>query len=162
MRPFRIALAYKGSTWITIDFELGCDEVGSTSEPDRRIAPDIVEIFEAVGLPRSAPIPLLPVDHQIAQKLHACTWVGDGTGNDRAHDLVDLQVLVSEERPDLTVAGATASRLFASRRAQAWKPIVVPYEHWDTIYVEAATGLEVLPTVEEAIAWVNEDLIAKM
>ena len=83
-------------------------------------------------------------------------------GNDRAHDLVDLQVLVREEHPDLSAAGITASRLFASRKAQAWKPTVVAYEDWDTIYAEASAGLDVLPTVEEAIAWANEELISNM
>ncbi len=131
MKPFKVALAYKGSRWITIDLELGHDEVGSTAGADLRIADDILETFEAVGLARPDPIPLLPVDHQIAQKLHACTWVGDGAGNERAHDLVDLQVLVREERPDFASAGVTASRLFASRRAQAWKPVVVAYAGWE-------------------------------
>lgn len=162
MRPFKVALSYKGSSWVTIDLELGHDEVGSTTAPELRIADDILHLFEAVGLPQPAPIPLLPIDHQIAQKLHACTWVGDGTGNERAHDLVDLQVLVREENPDLAAAGVTASRLFTTRKAQAWKPVVVAYDRWDTIYSAAAAGLDVLPTVDEAIKWANEELIARM
>lgn len=162
MRPFRIALAYKGSAWVTIDFELGRDEVGSTAAPEYRIAEGVVNLFAALGLARPGPIPLLPVDHQIAQKLHACTWVGDGRGNARAHDLVDLQVLVREENPDLAAAGVTASRLFASRRAQSWKPVVVAYDGWGSIYAAAAEGLDVLETVEQAIAWANEELISRM
>jgi hypothetical protein len=162
MRPFRIALAYKGSAWVTIDFELGRDEVGSTAAPDHRIARSVVDLFVTLGLASPGPIPLLPVDHQIAQKLHACTWVGDGRGNARAHDLVDLQVLVREENPDLAAAGVTASRLFASRRAQSWKPVVVAYDGWESIYAAAAEGLDVLETVEQAIAWANDELIARM
>ncbi len=162
MKPFKIALAYKGSAWVTIDFELGRDEVGSTAAPDLAIARAVLDLFAALGLPEPAPIALLPVDHQIAQKLHACTWAGDGRGNDRAHDLVDLQVLVRGERPDLAAAGITAARLFASRRAQAWKPVVVAYDNWGSIYAAAAEGLEVLATVDEAIAWANKELIANM
>jgi len=162
MRPFKIALAYRGSSWVTIDFELGRDEVGSTVKPEFVIAPAIVELFEALGLAEPAAIPLLPVDHQIAQKLHACTWVGDGRGNARAHDLVDLQLLVREERPDLGLAGETAARLFASRRAQPWKPVVVAYDGWASIYAAAAEGLDVLATIDEAVAWANEELIASM
>ncbi len=161
MKPFKIAFSYKGSAWVTIDFELGRDEVGSTALPDLRIADSIAALFAALGLAEPAPIPLLPVDHQIAQKLHACTWVGDGGGNARAHDLVDLQVLVREEKPDLAAAGVTASRLFASRKAQPWKPVVVAYEGWGGIYA-AADGLDVLETVEQAIAWANDELIARM
>ncbi len=162
MKPFKISLSYKSSAWVTIDFELGRDEVGSTALPDVRIADSVVDLFAALGLAQPAPIPLLPVHHQIAQKLHACTWVGDGSGNARAHDLVDLQVLVREEKPDLAAAGVTARRLFASRKAQPWKPVVVAYQGWGSIYAAAADGLDVLETVEQAIAWVNGELIARM
>jgi hypothetical protein len=168
MRPFKVSLSYQGSAWLTIDLEIGHDEVGSTADPELRIAKDVVADFAALGLKEPQPIPMLPIPHQIAQKLHACTWVGDGKGNARAHDLVDLQVIVAEEEPDLAEAGAVAARLFASRRAQSWKPTVVAYPNedprydWATIYAEAATGLAVQPTVVEAIAWANEELIAKM
>ena len=116
MAPFHIRLSYAGYFWFNVSFELGRDEVGSTAEPEIRIAPAIIELFAQLGLPEPSPIPLLPVPHQLAQKLHACTWLDRGGGNDRAHDLVDLQLLVREESPDLRVVGETARRLFASRR----------------------------------------------
>lgn len=162
MRRFKIALAYKGSAWLTVEFELGRDEVGSTERAERRIAQDVVDLFLSLGLPAPEPIPLLPVDHQIAQKLHACTSTGASGENERAHDLVDLQVLVREERPDLGLAGATARRLFASRRAHPWPPTVVAFELWESIYAEAAAGLNVLPNVGDAVQWANTDLVAKM
>jgi len=161
-QPFKIALAYRGSAWVTIPFELGRDEIGSTVRAEARIAPDILVLFEAIGLPAPAPIPLLPVDHQIAQKIHACTSVGTNGDNERAHDLVDLQILVREESPDLAAVGVTARRLFAARRVQAWPPSVVVHPRWSTIYAEAAEGLEVLASVDEAVAWANEELIARM
>jgi hypothetical protein len=86
MRPFEIRLAYLGRHWLTVEFELGHDEVGSTEDRDLRIADDILEIFATIGLEEPAPIPLMLVEHQIAQKLHACTWVNPKTNrNDRAH-----------------------------------------------------------------------------
>jgi hypothetical protein len=97
----------------------------------------------------------MPVAHQVAQKLHACTSINAKTGeNERAHDLVDLQLL-SRDGIDLPTTIVIARRLFASRRAQPWPPTVVVFSKWDTIYVEAADGLEVLPTVEQAAAWAN-------
>jgi hypothetical protein len=162
MRRFKIALAYKGSAWLTVEFELGRDEVGSTERAEKRIAQDVVDLFLALGLPAPDPIPLLPVDHQIAQKLHACTSPGASGENERAHDLVDLQVLVREERPDLGLAGATARRLFASRRTHPWPPTVVAFDLWESIYAEAAAGLNVLPDVGKAVQWANTDLVAKM
>ncbi len=111
MMPFDVRLSYNGRVWLTVLFELGRDEVGSTEAWDLRMADDIVEIFTALGLPQPEPIAVQAVDHQIAQKLHACTCINPNGGtNERAHDLVDLQILEQEEQPDLVL-------LAASRRA---------------------------------------------
>ena len=161
MRPFVIRLAYQGRHWLSVPFELGHDEIGSTQRPELRIADDIVELFDIVGLDTPDPIPVLALDHQIAQKLHACTAINTKSGgNERAHDLVDLQILEQEEDIDYTVLAATAQRLFAARRSQSWPPTVVAYERWDTIYAEAADGLEVIEHVDDAVAWAN-DFIAR-
>lgn len=162
MRPFDIRLAYRGRHWLTVPFELGRDEVGSTLVPELRMAADIEALFASLGLPRPEPVALLALDHQVAQKLHACTSVDPRTGgNERAHDLVDLQILDQEEAIDLVATGTTARRLFASRRRQAWPPVVRAFARWDTIYAEAADGLGVLATVDEAVAWANA-LIARI
>jgi Nucleotidyl transferase AbiEii toxin, Type IV TA system len=161
MQPFEIRLAYQGRHWLTVEFELGHDEVGSTEDRDLRIAGDILEIFATIGLEEPAPIPLMLVEHQIAQKLHACTYVNPKTNrNDRAHDLVDIQILEQEETIDYAELREIGTRLFAARRAQEWPPTIVEYDKWDTIYAEAAEGLDVLRTVAEAVAWAN-DLIAR-
>lgn len=161
MQPFEIRLAYQRRHWLTVEFELGHDEVGSTEDRDLRIADDIVEIFAAIGLQEPAPISLMLVEHQVAQKLHACTYVNPKTNrNDRAHDLVDLQILEQEETIDYAELREIGTRLFAARHAQEWPPAIVEYDDWDTIYAEAAEGLDVLPTVAEAVAWAN-DLIAR-
>ena len=161
MHPFEIRLAYLGRHWLTVDFELGHDEVGSTENQDSRLADDILEMFATIGLEEPEPIPLMTVEHQVAQKLHACTYVNSKTNrNDRAHDLVDLQILEQEETIDLAELRDIGSRLFAARRAHDWPPVVVEYDDWDTIYAEAAEGLDVLPTVTEAVSWAN-DLIAR-
>ena len=161
MRPFEIQLAYKGRHWLTVEFELGHDEVGSTENSDLRIADDLLETFATIGLQTPQPIPLMMVEHQIAQKLHACTFVSPKTNrNDRAHDLIDLQILAREETLDYAELREIGSRLFAARRAHTWPPTVVEYEDWYTIYAEAAEGLDVLPTVTEAVTWAN-DLIAR-
>jgi Nucleotidyl transferase AbiEii toxin, Type IV TA system len=73
MQPFLIRLAYRGRHWLSVTFELGRDEIGSTENHDARIASDLVDLFEKLALPEPSPVPLLVLDHQIAQKLHACT-----------------------------------------------------------------------------------------
>lgn len=80
--------------------------------------------------------------------------------NERAHDLVDLQILGQEEAIDYAKLREIGARLFAARRAHEWPPAVVEYDNWDTIYAEAAEGLDVLPTVTEAVAWAN-DLVVR-
>ena len=161
MQPLEIRLAYESRHWLTVEFELGHDEVGSTEERDLRIADDILEIFATIGLEGPSPIPLMVVEHQNAQKLHACTYVNPRTNrNDRAHDLVDLQILEQEESIDYGQLREIGIRLFAARRAHEWPPTVVEYDDWDTIYAEAAEGVDVRPTVTEAVAWAN-DLITR-
>jgi hypothetical protein len=156
MVPYRIRLAYRSREWLSVTFELGHDEVGSTSHYERRIASDIVDLFEGLGLETPQPIPVMALDHQVAQKLHACTSVGPWGGNDRAHDLVDLQILDQEESVEMAAVGVVARRLFDSRGAQDWPPTVVAHDGWDTIYAEAAVGLGVLPDVTAAVEWAND------
>jgi len=161
MLPFVIRLAFQTRQWLTVPFELGRDEIGSTIRFELRMADDIVELFHTIGLETPAPIPVLALDHQIAQKLHACTAINAKTGgNERAHDLVDLQILDQEETIDMSAVGATAERLFAARRGHHWPPTVVVHEGWDAIYAEAADGLDVIDNATDAVAWAN-DFIAR-
>lgn len=156
MQPFNIRLGYVGRHWLTVRFELGRDEIGSTKQHDLRIADDLLELFAAVGLDTPAPIAVLAVEHQVAQKLHACTSISARTGgNERAHDLVDLQILDQEEAIDMAAVGATAKRLFDARRTHPWPAVVVAHERWDSVYVEAAEGLAVIDNVHDAVNWAN-------
>ena len=49
MQPFLIRLAYTGRHWLTVRFELGHDEIGSTERRELHIAPDIVDLFATLG-----------------------------------------------------------------------------------------------------------------
>jgi len=161
MRPFSVHLAYRGSAWVKLPLEVGHDEIDGLAQVEERVASDILDLFAAVGLPEPRPVPLLSLDHQIAQKLHACTSRDAKGGNERAHDLVDLQILEREGGLDLSTVGATARRLFAARRAQAWPPTVVAFPGWEAIYAEAADGLDVIGDVDGAVTWAN-DLITRI
>ncbi len=157
MQPFTIGLGYRGRHWLSVRFELGRDEIGSTKHHDLRIAGDLLELFGIIGLDVPGPIAVLAVEHQVAQKLHACTSVSARTGgNERAHDLVDLQILAQEETIDMTTLNTTAQRLFAARRTHPWPALIVAHPGWDTIYAEAAQGLAVIDNVHDAVAWGNE------
>lgn len=151
MQPFEVKIDYRGRPWCTVKFELGHNEIGDADEPEYQLSPDLVQLFMEVGLEAPKPVAVMRSDHQVAQKLHAVSSVG----SERAHDLVDLQLLDKGEDLDLAQVAGTCSRLFDYRRQQAWPPIITPGTRWDTLYIEATDGLDVLPVVEEAVAWVN-------
>ncbi len=60
----------------------------------------------------------------------------------------------------MAAVAATAERLFIARQAHTWPPTVVQYDRWETIYTEAATGLDVIDDVTQAVTWAN-DFIAQ-
>ncbi len=155
MQPFDVKLSYNGQSFVTVPLELGHDEVGSTDQPQLALDPGIAEVIERLGFPTPAPVPVLAVEHQIAQKLHACTTPDRHGRNERAHDLVDLQILVAAEPPDLRELATVGRRLFVARRVAPWPPTVQAWPGWDDRYVDAAEGLKVLP-LAEAIAWLND------
>lgn len=151
MQPFDVKLDYRGRSWCTVKFELGHNEIGDADEPEFQLADDMAGLFPEVGLEAPKLVPVMRADHQVAQKLHAVS----GEGSERARDLVDLQLLDKREDLDLGQVAATCSRLFEYRRQQAWPPSIVAGEQWDTLYADAVEGLDVLLTVDEAVAWVN-------
>jgi len=151
MQPFEVKLGYRGRPWRTVKFELGHNEIGDADEPEYRLASDLADLFTEVGLEAPRPVPVMRADHQVAQKLHAVS----GQGSERARDLVDLQLLDRGEDLDPIQLAATCARLFTYRRQQAWPPTVVVGQQWDTLYAEAAEGVDVLPTAVEAVAWAN-------
>jgi hypothetical protein len=151
MKPFQVKLDYRGKPWCTVSFELGHNELGDADEPELHLADDLANLFAEVGLEAPVPVPVVRMEHQIAQKLHALS----AEGSERARDLVDLQLLDSREGLDCRQIAATCARLFDYRRQQRWPPSIVVGEQWDTLYAAASDGLGVLPTVHEAVTWVN-------
>lgn len=151
MQPYQVKMTYRSKSWLTVDFELGHDEIQCTADAERHIAPDLVALFVEVGLPEPGQVPVITRHHQIAQKLHACT----SPGSERAHDLVDLQLLTDESLAYDDVA-ATTERLFRFRQQHTWPASITPDDRWATLYAEAARGLAVLPDLPSAILWGQE------
>lgn len=159
MKPFEIKLSYNGKPWSTVRLEVGHNEIGDAEEADYYIAPDIVEMFRHVGLPDPEPIAFMPLRHQISQKLHGLTE----PKSKRAHDLIDLQIIMLEEKINLALVRQTCERLFSYRRMQAWPPIIRKNNDWDSYYREQQPPTSVLQSVDDAITWGNKliDDIAK-
>ena len=157
MRPFEIKLAYNGKSWMTLPLEVGHNEIGDADDPDMISSPDAAALMEELGFPEPQPVPCMKLEHQIAQKLHAVSC----PGSERAHDLIDLQIIVAGGGIDYTEARTVCERLFDYRQEQAWPPAITKRAGWDSLYAAQIGGLDVLPTVDEAVDWANS-LVAKI
>lgn len=118
MQPYAVKLSYLGRPWCTVDLELGYNELGDADHADMVVPADANELLAAMGLPEFGPIPLMALHYQIAQKLHGASE----PGSQRAHDLVDLQIMVENGEIELRATRNTCIRLFSYRRMQAWPP----------------------------------------
>lgn len=149
---FTAKVAYFAKPFVSVPIEVSPTEAGNAETYDKISS----EALELVGLPNSGAVPCMTLPWQVAQKIHACTDpVDKPRTNDRAHDLVDLQLLEAlmvDEPLDETRAACVA--VFAARGKHAWPPVVVAQPHWGPIYVralEALTELGLAPDVDRAI-----------
>ncbi len=129
----------------------------TADDPDMVESPEATRVLAELGFPKPDPVPCMKLEHQIAQKLHAAS----SAGSERAHDLIDLQIIIDNSDVDYEAARRTCERLFAYRKEQAWPPTIAKGEGWDALYAAQAKGLDVLETADEAIAWANA-LVAKI
>ena len=156
MQPLDVKLRYRGRPWYTILVEVGHNEIGDADEAERLPVPEgVAAMFEQLGFPVPAPVPLMPLKFQIAQKLHGLS----AKGSDRVRDVIDLQ-LMARTNLDRASVRAVCEKLFAYRKCQPWPPHVEKGETWDLLYQTARGALPVLPTVDEAIVWVNAFIAA--
>ena len=147
-----------GRPWYTVQLEIGHNEIGDADVYDDVPPPEILcELFDflAMDMPRS--IPAMRLEYQIAQKLHGAS----ASRSKRAHDLIDLQLIMANAPIDLSETADLCVKLFKYRKVHAWPPVVEKGEGWDSVYEEQKGALPVLRTVDEAILWVNE-LIEKI
>lgn len=158
MQPCDVKLSYMGRSWCTIRLEIGHNEIGDADEAEMTPVPeDLAKYFRELCFPVPASLPLMKLAFQIAQKLHGAT----GERSRRAHDLIDLQLIVNALEIDFVETRIACERLFRYRKCQPWPPKVLKTDGWDEVYTTQRRDLPVLPTVDEAIAWAN-DLIRRI
>lgn len=157
MIPFDIKLAYNRRPWQTVRIEVGHDEIGDADRAEAVLPEELAVLFEKLGFPRPRPLPVMTLAHQVAQKLHALS----SPGSDRAHDLVDLQLIARLATLDFAEVRSTCIRLFAYRRAQSWPPALSKGRGWDDLYAAAKEGLPVEPDADRAIVW-TQDFIRRI
>lgn len=153
MQPCDVKISYKGTPWFTVELEIGHNEIGDADEYDEVDVPEeIAGLVSFLALPPLGSIKVMKLEYQVAQKLHGAT----GDNSDRAHDLIDLQLILAHHRLDLKRANEICRSLFAYRKCQPWPPQVTGNRKWAEIYSEQKGNLAVLPSVEDAIAWAND------
>ncbi len=158
MQPCDVKLSYMGRSWCTIRLEVGHNEIGDADEAELTPVPDdLAECFSKLSFPLPNSLPLMKLSFQIAQKIHGAT----GERSRRAHDLIDLQLIINESHINLKEVREACERLFKYRKCQTWPPKVIKSEGWNEIYINQKLNLPVLDSIDEAIVWAN-DLIEKI
>lgn len=132
--------------------EIGHNEIGDADEADLVEATDLFDIFEQLQLQKPGPVRLMKLEYQIAQKLHGVTE----ENSLRAHDLIDLQLIVNAFKVDYSKTKEICERLFNYRGMQQWPPVVAKNKDWDNLYQDQSRRIDVLETVDDAIDWCNE------
>jgi len=158
MQPCDVKLKYREAPWYTVQLEVGHNEIGDADGCDMVEVPDVLaDLFSFLALPKPTPIPTMRLEYQVAQKLHGAS----APNSRRAHDLIDLQLIMANGQIDLSLASRLCQKLFKYRQGQTWPPRIVKGETWNVTYNSQRGELPVLPSVDEAIAWANE-LIASI
>ena len=156
MMPYDIKLNYYGRPWQTIRIEIGHNEIGDADEFETSLPSDLADVFEKLSFPQPKPLRVMKLAYQIAQKLHAVSE----PGSERAHDLIDLQLICNRSQIDYAEVKDVCQRLFDYRRRQSWPAVVTALPSWNDLYVQARNNLldngNVLPTAAEAVTWANE------
>lgn len=152
MQPCEVKLSYLGRPWYTVQLEIGHNEIGDADAFDCVPPPKVLcELFDFLVMDPPCSIPTMRLEYQVAQKLHGVS----APRSKRAHDLIDLQLIMANDPVDLSVTANLCAKLFNYRKVHTWPPVVEKGDGWDRVYEEQKGSLPVLKTVDEAILWVN-------
>lgn len=119
-------------------------------EPERLRGPDLLGFADI----EPAEVPALPLEQQVAEKLHAYTRVyGSGHSSSRAKDLIDLVLIKSYATLDASRLREAMRETFRSRALQDLPSSVPePPPDWETAYRKLATEVGIDPTLSVGLA----------
>ena len=115
-------------------------------------AEETLSLFRDLGFPDPEPVYAMKLDHQVAQKLRGVCC----KGSERAHDLIDLQLILEREQIYLPRVKTICNNIFRGNGCPPWPTKVAKGPKWDAIYDAQKLSLPVLSTVDEAVDWVNQ------
>lgn len=127
----RLALSvrYEGGAWTTISIDLAPEELPG-------IPPEYIQAIDLSDFHLKGPgmIPCLPLNHQIAQKIHGMTQPPrEGSRNERVKDAADL-LLLEERVTDYRELRQACKQVFEFRRTHEWPPKTGSHDHWREEY----------------------------
>ncbi len=152
MQPLNVKLSYLQKPWCSVLLEVGHNEIGDADSADYVVPKEANSYLEKLGLETLPAVALMPLEYQIAQKLHGLSEVG----SNRLNDLIDLQLIVSNSDIDLAKVNEICTRLFDYRDQQGWPPSILKTETWSGIYETQSEDVDVIKDIDDALAWVNE------
>ncbi len=152
MQPVRVRLKYRNQPWCSVSLEITKASCGCADQFDE-IMPneETIALFRDLGFPDPEPVYAMKLDHQVAQKLRGVCCVG----SERAHDLIDLQLIMQREQVFLPRVKTICRSIFRGKDCPGWPTKVVKGANWDAIYERQKLSLPVLASVDEAVAWAN-------
>lgn len=162
MHPYRLSLAFLGSTWAGLDVEVPDPEIEPHAHSRRDVDGELIELSDHFGFGELQPVELIDLEYQIAQKIHAVT---DPIYN-RAYGLVDLQLLCNAG-PELSVLRTFCVRTFELRNSQKWPSLPLrTMDGWKDAYREARDETQVngesfaLPSLDSTRKWLEQLITA--
>lgn len=162
MHPYKVSLSFLGKEWAALEVEVSDPEIDPHAHHRRAIEGDLAELSRLFGFGMPAPVELIDLEYQIAQKIHAVT----DPAYQRAHDLVDLQLLWNAG-PDLRSIREFCLRTFSFRSTQHWPPLPLrSMDSWEAAYLESREETEISGTsvvsesLDAARTWLRSVILA--
>ncbi|MDA8207418.1 MAG: nucleotidyl transferase AbiEii/AbiGii toxin family protein [Actinomycetota bacterium] len=175
-----VRLAYRGEPFHKTMFEVGGAKTPGT--PTELVVPhgELIALFAKLQLPAPEAMKLITAERQIAEKLQAALSAfdmderikkrreegksKDGDPRHRAHDLVDIRLLVDWYEQPGSPAGrqlvlpaiGTELRGLLAQESYSGPLQIVGEERWVDGYKLSARGLTVPREMKEALLWSNE------
>lgn len=111
----RVPIRFRESRWLTVTLEMAPNSQLHFGE---HILPNVEmrEILESLGLPAVTALPVISIERQMAEKLHALTAPSSDRGKD-LYDLCLIDELIPFEMPLLALA---VRQVFEERATHSW------------------------------------------
>ncbi len=151
MRPFSVKLSYNGKPWVTIDLEVGHNEIGDADKPDFVSPEDANAVLEKPGFSAARPDSHHGAAPPNRPEAARCERAQQHAGS----------------RPHRFAAARQGLRRRLLRRASNlheavrlpqdafWPPTIAGGQEWATIYADQLPDGNLIPEVDDAIAWAN-------